>query len=702
MFGVMLLLLILDMSMLQWLRKINNRTVDKSELRATSVESSGILRSKEFSVSETLSLQIKEIEEEENPNQKNKIIQKHVKQLSNLKKWGAILEICDWFLKEHSPYPKQYSHMGKSELMVGSPAKAAEYLSKAIETDFTLNNLLMLFQAQKIINDWDEAHKTISTVIDNFRQSEDTPIETQYNRLRGSAEYLRQSSEICLRTPQPNHPKGVVVFTSYLCEGTIGLNLLAAQKLKRDGYAVIHICEGMMPEQKTGLTEIDSLHGIVHYQKNKLRENAEKTGLTHEWTIDWQNKIVEAVGINFYQCFFERLARDLHKYSIEMDDKVEPYFQSLLVLADVAFTVALKIEKQICLGLSLPVRCVSASSQYVPYGIFRIFCMERGKNSGMEFISSLIGKEYNFFNRINDHSHFVSTRNVTAYPEVRMPQLPPAQTLDKWVASNSITDEELGFVRTFINHDRNLTGRVSDEGLELLSRIKEEKEKGRKIVCIFGKVIWDFDYPHDSGPAHTSLSDWIQHTVHSAQYSDALFLIKPHPHEEMRNISGVPNERFVDLLPSELPANVILMGGDWVNTKDLIPFLDLGVVWAGTVELDLGINGVPVLACCDWGRYDYPVGFMAPKDRREYEILLQFPNRVEKPENCEQRCTDILRYMASEEILVPYIYYRRSTTNAFIIPTWYMDQVDEFFKNGDPHIDRLAGRFFDDRPELNT
>jgi len=684
--------------MLQWIRKINNHFTTSQPSTSTQKPSPVAAHYSDPCIHGIDPVKV-EITNEVSEKIKAKRVQRAVKALAGKKDWQSILALSNWYLKTHQPYSKQYSFMGKAELQIGSPLKAITYFQKALETDYTRNNLMALFQAQKICGDWQSADKTILEVIENFKQDDDTPIETQNERMRGSADFLRQSAEISQRYPQPQNPKGVVIYTSYACEGTIGLNLLATQQLKQDGYAVIHIYEGMLPQQKTGIDAIDSLHGIIHYQKNALRGSDPQSGLFYNWSIDWDKKIVEAEGINFYQSFFERLARDLHRYSIKMDNNVEPYFKSLLQQADVALYVARKIEDEICNKMSLPVRCVSGSSQYVPYGIFRTYCRERGRKNDMEFISTLIGKEYNFFNRINERSNFVSTRNVTAYSDVRMPQLPPRQTFERWTKNNPITDAEKQFSETFVNHDRNLTGKLTAEGQDLLQRLSEEKTAGRPIVCIFGKVIWDFDYPHDHGPAHNSLEDWISHTIDAAKNSSALFLIKPHPHEEMKDISGVPNERFIDLLPDQLPENVLLLGGDWVNTRDLIPYLDLGVVWAGTVELDLGINGVPVLACSDWGQNDYPIGFSAPKNKDDYEKLLCHPKAVAKPVNCEERCVDLLRYMASDEILVPYHFYRRSTTNAFIIPKWYSDDLETYYAEGNKHVDLLARRFFQDRPE---
>ncbi len=639
------------------------------------------------------------IENEPGLNRRNKLAGQFVKQLSQDRNWSEIIAFCNWYTSENGNFPKINAIRGKSELIAGSPQKAVGYLSESVEEAPTKNNLMNLFQGQKIIGDWQGAEDTINRVIQEFEQDENEPVETQFERFRASTKFIARAHEINLKTPQPIDPKGVVFLSSFACENTLGLNLLSLQLLKEKGYAVIHLSEGSILTQPTGNPTLDRFQQLIHFQKNRLRRGPHSTGRFFDWAVDWENKIVEAGGINFYQCFFERLARDLHKYSISIDEKTASYLDSLINQADVALHVVSQIDQQVVEELKLPVRFLSGSSQYIPYGIFRIYCKEKRKTGKLEFISTLIGKEFNFYNKINDISHYVSTRNVTAYGNTRMPQLPTKEGYQSWVQNNPVTSEEQAFVDRFVNYDRNLTGSVHPEGEAVLEKIRQAKNQGRKIVCVFGKVIWDFDYPYDFGPAHNSLEDWINHTISAAEKSEALFLVKPHPHEERVEIAGVPNERFLDLITETVPDNGLILEQNWLNTKDLFPYLDLGVVWAGTVELDLGINNIPVLACCDWGIKDYPVDFVAPENRNQYEDLLKYPERVAVPENCSTKCIDVLRYMSSDELFIPYSYYIRSTTNKLLLPEWIEKDLEEFFKNGDKYVEMQSRRFFDDRPE---
>ena len=334
----------------------------------------------------------------------------------------------------------------------------------------------------------------------------------------------------------------------------------------------------------------------------------------------------------------------------------------------------------------------------MPYGIFRTYCAHSNSQSNIEFVSTLIGKEFNFNNKINDVSHFVSTKNLTAFPFTRIPQLPTKDGLAKWINSNPITAQEQSFIKRFVNYDRNQTGEISLEGKRLLKTLENEKANGRKIGCIFGKVIWDFDHPNDSGPIHKSLKHWVNDTIQKAGDSEGLFLVKPHPHEEKIEIAGVANERFVDLIDVNIPSNVIIMGPNWCNTKDLYKYLDLGVVWVGTVQLDLGINGIPVLPGCDWGERDYPIGFKCAETEGEYRDYLCFRKEVQIPVGFQASCMDVLRYTASDELFIPYQYFIRSTTNAMKIPEWINADLDRYISTGDPYVTLQSKRFFDDRP----
>ncbi|MEX0501980.1 hypothetical protein AB3X55_00120 [Alphaproteobacteria bacterium LSUCC0719] len=641
---------------------------------------------------------IKENNKQETKRLKIAHASKTAKQLASSHLWKDVLIFCKWFHEQIGEFPKIFSYLGRAELECGSPKLAVAYLYEAVNTEDTKNNNMSLFQALKITGRWDEAIAIMAKMQDRFEQAPDVPIETSFSRLKGSAEFLRRADELFHSVNQPTQIKGVVFLSSYSCENTIGLNLLALNTLKKRGYAVIHLCEGILSKQATGDTTLDKFHGMLGYKKNFIRTIPKNSHRYYDWEIDWSNKIIKAQGINFYQCFFERLSRDYRKYSISYDIKTRSYIDSLINQADVALKVINEIRSSLGDRPNFPVRFLSGSSQYVPYGIFRTYCANLSGEIDFEFVSTLIGKEFNFYNKINANSHFVSTRNVTAYKDTRMPQLPTADGFSKWVKNHRISTEERNFVDRFISYDRNLTSKIHPKGQEVLDRIEKEKSLGRPIICVFGKVIWDFDYPYDSGPAHNSLKDWINHTVDCARNSEAIFLIKPHPHEEVEQIAGKPNERFIDLIECEIPSNVVILGTHWLNTRDLVDKIDLGVVWAGTVQLDLGINEVPVLTCCDWGAKDYPIDFMRPKNRSNYQYLLSNVEAVTPPKNYRENCIDVLRYMASDELFIPYSYYVRSTTNLLIIPSWIEHDIDNFNRNGDVFVEQQADRFFDDRP----
>lgn len=631
---------------------------------------------------------------------KIKHAQQAVKLLSRENRWRDVLIFCRWFLETHGEFPKIYSYLGKAELFEGSAEHAYKFLYKAIETDNTKNNNLMLFQALKIAGKWDQAVEAIQKTNRKFKQPENEPIETSFDRLIGSAKFLSRANELFHSVEQPQEIKGVVFLSSFLCENTIGLNLLALNTLKKRGYAVIHLCEGILNKQLTGDKDLDQFQNIIGYKKNFIRGERPKNERYFDWKVDWDNKIVQAENINFYQCFFERLSRDFHKYTIAYDEQTAQYLNNLIDQADASLKVIKDIERKFAHKKNFPVRFLSGSSQYVPYGIFRTYCANQSHQFNFEFISTLIGKEFNFYNKINDFSNYVSTRNVTAYSNTRMPQLPPRDGFLKWVKNNPISEKDLEFIERFISYDRNMTSEIHPEGQKILNRIAEERAVGRPIVTVFGKVIWDFDYPYDKGPAHNGLKDWINHTIETAAKSDALFLIKPHPHEEMEQIAGKPNERFVDLINVDIPDNVIILGKNWLNTKDLFDKIDLGVVWAGTVQLDLGINNIPVLTCCDWGAKDYPVDFMRPNNREHYEFLLSNVYEVKAPKNSRNSCINVLRYMASDELFIPYRYYVRSTTNLLLIPEWIEDDLDQYMSHGDIYVEKQADRFFQDRPSF--
>jgi capsular polysaccharide export protein len=212
------------------------------------------------------------------------------------------------------------------------------------------------------------------------------------------------------------------------------------------------------------------------------------------------------------------------------------------------------------------------------------------------------------------------------------------------------------------------------------------------VICLFGKILYDIGMPYEGGPAHLDMKDWVNHSIECATGADALVLVKPHPNEVNKTYAQ-PAEYFRDLIDVPCPDNVILLEHRWFNIGDLLPWLDLGVLWSGSTALELGASGVPVVMCSTWGNRDYPVDFLAPTDRKDYRRFFLRPKDFRVDEAFKRRCALLIHYLSTEEIMTPFRYahmpVRHRGSGA---KEWRVDQVERFFQEGDAHIDRITAK----------
>lgn len=499
--------------------------------------------------------------------------------------------------------------------------------------------------------------------------------------------FWRQSHDILSRVPQPKDPKGYVFFSTQNDTYTLASLLMVIIRLKQLGWALVVIDNWPFHAERTGDDTVDRFFAI---------ELGRQDSLNFDWTIDWKKGQVEAAGMNFYHPIWEALSRHFGRYTVDMppNSDVERIFIELLKVADSTLHQAFRIANSVA-GNGKPVRVVGASGQFVPNAVWNIFCRERGKDRDMHFVWVQQGYQTYYADKAR-LSKRITLDNMTRKWPYSNPYLPAKVDFDAWVARGQdvkkITERALTWTKSNRATDR---ATMSASARSAMDRIVAHKQSGRPVVVVLGKMVFDLSTPYERGPAHDGMFDWLNHTVDVARRNpNILYLIKPHPYESRPEIAGRVAQYFTDMIEQVVPDNVVILGHSWFNLHTLFALVDLGVLWNGTSGLELGLHGIPCIICSDWGPIDYPVGLLHPTDRADYERMLSDPRSLTLPEGFVERCALLLEYTASDELMIPYDYAARPLTNEpFGPPYWYMDQVERFFREGDPNIDRAAERF---------
>ncbi len=503
--------------------------------------------------------------------------------------------------------------------------------------------------------------------------------------------FYKSCADLLSTCPQPENPKGVVFVLPYDAQNTMAMGVPVMGELRKRGYATIYLGTGILPENLTGIAEIDKYHGILSYDYTTLHDETyyDRT-LKNEWKIDWKNKVLECDGVNYFQGVFEYLANRYRRFDIDIEKApVQKFFYSQLLKCDRAVTICNDIQNNPALK-GLPVRFMAVSAQTSPSYIYKEFCAEVGYRDDMHLVFHINGYENYFSNLGTKVASTMGVRDMTVRPFIRSPLIVRRDMLEL-PADSQVERERL---KSVLTADR--VGVVGQTPIvdAVEKRIREHRAKGGKVIVCYGKVLCDLGVPYDGGPAHRDILDWVNHTIDCARKSDALVLIKPHPHELRPEIARHLTQSLFEGITVELPDNVILLGHDWFNNSRLKDMMDVAILWNGTSCLEMSVWGLPVVICSHFGVIDYPVDLIAPKSRADYERMICAPERLKQHPDSAGLAIDYLQKMGGETVFSPYRYCPRPATNDPVGDYYWMEEdIEEWQGPGDRLVEKMADEY---------
>ncbi len=510
----------------------------------------------------------------------------------------------------------------------------------------------------------------------------------------GRKRFYASSSELMRSVPQPAKPKGVVFVLGYDALNVLAMGIPVLCDLRRQGYATVYLGSQILPNEPTGIEEIDQFLGIVHLDHMTIDdETAYNRQTKNQWEVDWDNKRLICNGVNYYQGVFEYLANRYRRFSIDIEQPhIRRFFDTQLMKCDRAVTICERIQKDVASKLGLPVRFMAVSAQTSPSYVFKEYCAEVGWQDDMHLLFHINGYENYFSNLGTKVSSTMAVGDMTARPFIRSPLIVQSQRLDAWCAENIVDATPPSYMLA----DRVGNVGLSRDAVEVYERVVRHKAAGGKVVVCFGKVLCDLGVPYDGGPAHKDIIDWLNHTVECARNSDTMVLIKPHPHELRPEISRHLTEYLFDVVHEEIPDNVILLQHNWFNNQNIQDLVDVAILWNGTSCLEMSVWGVPVVNCAYFGEHDYPVDLIYPKDRDHYKTIIQHPEQLSQGPNTRQRAAACLEYISDQQIYFPYRFCPRPATNDPVGDYhWIEEDIARWKAGEDPFVSLFAAQYFE-------
>lgn len=508
--------------------------------------------------------------------------------------------------------------------------------------------------------------------------------------------FLKDTSYWFGKVPQPAYPKGVVMFAPRNAQQLTKFPLVVLMELKRKGWAVIPLIEGVMPRENTADPRINKFIGCIT-QDGEISTSVSKDFLPiDDLVADLPSGRFAWAGKDLSQVLWEEAAINRRRYHIDFTcPALNPFLDRLVNWTRVIGT-ALRTAHRDFGAMQLRAGTMVSFQARLPDVMVRFYCEERGDPNDFFCLHATNGYENYFANFSRSYSMKAGLRNMTANPELRTASFPIPTRFQQWY------DERITCV------DRNLqrvqsvekVRRVARESLDppegalaLKKELLRWKAEGGHVACLFGKVVCDLAAPTDGGPAHRDVKDWLNHSIACVKDSRTILLIKPHPHELRAEIATFLTEKLEDLIEQPLSENVRIIPADWFDVDDIAEIVDLGVIYNGTTAIELGRASVPAVLCSDFAPIDYPIGHAVPRDREHFRKMLRFEEVPQVATDMAQRAAAWITYMSSERLAVGYRYHYRPLTNKLTSPPhWFDEDIEQYLEFGDSRVSQLADR----------
>ena len=448
--------------------------------------------------------------------------------------------------------------------------------------------------------------------------------------------------------------------------------------------------------------ELNEISGSRYY--NTYTDKIDSLRRRYKWKIDIDNKKIETMGLNVYEPIYESISRWQFSFFFNYDTnawaraRINYYINAY----EKVFYQCEKLEKW-AIKNSKKVRIISTFPFLHIYAGYRIYCEEKGFKCGMEYICVRNGYDDYFLNSHGTKNRRTLTAiNLSKNQNARTSIYGTKKGFMNFYDENIMRFEDIREkVTKYFDFQRSknyITNNEKDEKKrkEILSIIDENKNCGKKVYCLNGKIIFDLAVKYTKGCVHNDMSHWATHTVDIINDNpDILLLIKPHPLESDKSITMTEESiaTFRDIIASDFRDNIIYLNDHLFRNVDLAPYIDLALVWNGTSALEFAALGVKVIMGDTFGYYDYPIGFSKPESIDEYTEILNNVDCFKNNDDLTKRAIMFLAYMGSNDINITNKYTQVTTSNYNVFKTKIIEEaIENYIANGDKELERLFDR----------
>ena len=504
--------------------------------------------------------------------------------------------------------------------------------------------------------------------------------------------FFKTAQKFLVDIARPEDPSGVMVFSPMGNASMTALHVILAKELAKNNWGVVFL-DGAVPLPNTGSTIVHRYESMItplSYLRRFLTEDNQNARIRNRWNIDFNRELVECEGVNYFFLVYSVISRMEKSYHLDFEeDKVQSLFKDVLASLDAALTVCHRLREDFAEN-DIPVRFSGPEPLYATNGVFNFYCSEIGSDQNMEFIDMAQAYE-NLFrpSRKLQFSNFV-IENITRQKLFSAHQIRDDSFSD-WKQTNSKISAAQKTVQQLVGLNRTGATKPNPEAQSILARCLKFQSAGGRVVCLFGRLIYDLGVPDDSGTAHENMESWVIDSINAVKGQNVLLLIKPHIAEYSRPAWDAPNELFVDLIPKDRPKNVIVLDPYTFNLNQLLPHLDLGLVWRSTAALELAYSGIPTIVAGKHQYHSEVINLPQPKSSEEYHQMIRDSSKVPMDPRIAERIALYFEYMKSEDNFFHFSYATLGIHKKLPpYPKWNKKSLKEYLLHGDPAISRLC------------
>jgi hypothetical protein len=321
----------------------------------------------------------------------------------------------------------------------------------------------------------------------------------------------------------------------------------------------------------------------------------------------------------------------------------------------------------------------SNMSVYSAWEPFSLYYQNNGNRFNTVTMSAL---NYNSL-LINLPALFQSTKRFEKYVKFRRDTL--------------LNEEETNELKLFVNNRKSGEDRYF-KNYAYYKNFTEQKiykkinlNKAKRNLFLFSNVYWD-TVSSERNKLFNSVLDWVLSTIEIIKENHHCHLyIKPHPAEildsssSLKGVLQVIKERY-----PVLPSNITIIEPKWkINTYDLFSYIDLGVIFNGTIGLEMMLSDIPVVST---GKTPYQgLRFsMEPETVEQYHAILlgnQQPPLVDKEQ------LELFAYFYFIKTKIPWTLTKQAYADNF--DGFTINSLDDLKSGKDPYLDHLCNCIMD-------